>query len=54
VVLFALLIALGVRGLAIVMKRVEAIERWARRSMAVIFIGVGIYMTVAFTFGLLI
>jgi cytochrome c-type biogenesis protein len=52
VILFAILIALGVRGLGIVMKRVTAIERWARRVMAVIFIGVGIYMTVVFTFGL--
>jgi cytochrome c biogenesis protein CcdA len=54
VILFALLIAFGVRGFGIVMKRVEVIERWARRIMAVIFIGVGIYMTAAFTFGLLI
>jgi cytochrome c biogenesis protein CcdA len=53
VVLFAMLIALGTRGLGIALKRIAVIERWARRVMAVIFIGVGIYMTIVFTFGLL-
>ncbi len=54
VILFAMLIALGTRGLGVALKRLTVIELWARRVLAVIFIGVGIYMTVVFTFGLLI
>ena len=52
VVLFAVLIALGARGLGLAFKRVTVIERWVRRAMAVIFIGVGVYMTLGYTFGL--
>jgi cytochrome c biogenesis protein CcdA len=54
VVLFAVLIALGARGLGLAFKRLTSIERWARRVMAVIFIGVGVYMTLAYTVGLAI
>jgi len=52
VILFAVLIALGARGLGLAFKRLTSIERWARRVMAVIFIGVGVYMTLAYTVGL--
>lgn len=52
VVLFAVSIALGARGLGLALKRLALIERWSRRVMAVIFIGVGVYMTLAYTIGL--
>jgi cytochrome c biogenesis protein CcdA len=52
VVVFAVLIAAGARGLGVAFKRVTDVERWARRGMAVIFIGVGVYMTLSYTFGL--
>jgi cytochrome c biogenesis protein CcdA len=54
VVLFAVLIALGARGLGQAFKRMTLVERWARRVMAVVFIGVGVYMTLAYAFGLAI
>jgi len=54
VVLFAVLIALGARGLGLAFKRVTGIERWVRRVMAVIFLGVGVYMTLVYTLGLAI
>jgi cytochrome c biogenesis protein CcdA len=54
VVLFAVLIAFGARGVGVAFKRLTAVELWARRVMAVIFIGVGGYMTLAYTFGLAI
>jgi cytochrome c biogenesis protein CcdA len=52
VVLFAVLVAAGARGVGLAFKRVTLIERWARRIMAVVFLGVGIYMTLSFTFEL--
>jgi cytochrome c biogenesis protein CcdA len=52
VVLFSILVAAGARGVGLAFKRVTLIERWARRVMAVIFIGVGIYMTLSYTFEL--
>ena len=49
---FAVLVAAGARGLGLAFKRVTQVERWVRRAMAVIFIAMGLYMTLAFTFGL--
>jgi cytochrome c biogenesis protein CcdA len=52
VVMFAVLVAAGARGVGLAFKRVTLIERWVRRILAVIFIGVGIYMTLSYTFEL--
>jgi cytochrome c biogenesis protein CcdA len=47
---FALLIALGARSLAAVFDRLTQVERWARRVTGVVFIGVGIYFSLAYIF----
>jgi len=52
VVLFAVAVAMGARGVGLIFKRVTRIERWARRVTAVILIGVGVYMTLSYTFEL--
>jgi cytochrome c-type biogenesis protein len=52
VIAFAVLVALGARGLGVAFQRVTQVERWARRVMALIFIVMGLYMTLVFTFGL--
>jgi threonine/homoserine/homoserine lactone efflux protein len=52
VALFAILVAVGARGVGLAFDRLTLVERWARRALAVIFIGVGIYMTLSFTLGL--
>jgi cytochrome c biogenesis protein CcdA len=52
VVLFSVLVAAGARGVGLAFKRVTLVERWARRVLAVIFIGVGVYMTLSYTFQL--
>ena len=54
VITFAVLIALGARGVGLAFKRVTHVERWARRVMAVVFIGAGLYMTLSYTFGLVL
>lgn len=52
VVGFALLVAFGARFVGKVFDNLTVIERWARRITGVVFIGVGIYMTLIHTFGL--
>ena len=47
---FALLIALGARSLARAFGRISEVERWARRITGVVFLGVGIYYTLAYVF----
>jgi threonine/homoserine/homoserine lactone efflux protein len=51
VVAFAILIAFGTRFVARAFNRLTAVERWARRVTGVVFLGVGIYMTVVYTVG---
>jgi cytochrome c biogenesis protein CcdA len=53
VMLFSVLIALGARGVGAAFKRATEVERWVRRVLAVVFIGVGAYMTLAYTFSVL-
>lgn len=50
--IFSILIALGASRLARAYDRVVAFERWARYTTGVIFIGVGIYYSLTFIFGL--
>ncbi|MCB2156481.1 sulfite exporter TauE/SafE family protein [bacterium] len=45
---FALVIAFGANGLGAAFKRVSAFELWARRITGVLFIGIGIWMSVRF------
>ena len=44
--------AAGARGVGVAFKRVTLVERWVRRVLAAVFIGVGIYMTLSYTFEL--
>jgi cytochrome c-type biogenesis protein len=50
VVAFSFLIAFGARFVGRAFDRLAAVERWARRLTGVVFIVVGVYMTLAFTF----
>jgi cytochrome c biogenesis protein CcdA len=47
---FALAIALGARSLGKVFDKMTQIERWVRLATAVVFIGVGIYLTLLHLF----
>ena len=51
VVGFAILIAFGTRFVAKAFNSLTVVERWARRLTALIFLGVGIYMTLVYTMG---
>jgi cytochrome c biogenesis protein CcdA len=52
VVGFAVLIAFGARFVAKAFNSLTVVERWARRLTAIIFIVVGVYMTITYTFGI--
>jgi len=51
VVGFAVLIAFGTRFVAQAFNRLAVAERWARRLTGLVFLGVGIYMTIIYTVG---
>jgi hypothetical protein len=48
---FAILLAYGTRAAAAFIKGLTFMERYLRRLTAVVFIGIGIYFTVTYTFG---
>jgi cytochrome c biogenesis protein CcdA len=50
---FAFLVVLGTQAVARAFERVTQFERWARYATGVIFIGIGIYFTLAFVFRVL-
>lgn len=52
VVGFAILVAFGARFVARAFDRLAVVERWARRVTGVVFVAVGIYMTVIYTLGI--
>ena len=52
VVAFAVLVAFGARFVAKAFDRLAVVERWARRLTGVVFVVVGIYMTVIYTLGI--
>lgn len=52
VVAFAALVAFGARFVAKAFDRLAIVERWARRLTGVVFVVVGIYMTVIYTLGI--
>jgi len=43
VILFAWLIAYTISGIGSVHKKIKSFEKWFRRVVAVVFIGIGIY-----------
>ncbi len=51
VVVFAVAISLGARSVGKAFERVTAVGRWARRVTGLVFIGAGIYLTLAHVFG---
>jgi len=51
VVAFAVLIAFGARFVAKAFNSLSVVERWARRFTGLVFVGVGIYMTLIYTLG---
>ncbi len=53
VVAFAILVALGARSIGKVFDKVALFEKWARRVTGVVFIGVGIYLTLVYIFRVL-
>jgi cytochrome c-type biogenesis protein len=53
VVVFAVIIAWGVKSLGRVFNTITRIERWARIGTGIVFIGVGIYMMLDVIFGVL-
>lgn len=53
VVAFAILVALGARSIGKVFDKVAVFEKWARRVTGVVFIGVGIYLTLIYIFRVL-
>jgi cadmium resistance protein CadD (predicted permease) len=53
VFIFAVLIALGVKSIGRVFDRLSQLEKWARKLTAVVFVGVGIYLSLKNLFGLL-
>ena len=53
VVMFAVLIAFGAHSVGKVFDRITQVERWARRITGVVFIGIGIYFSLAYIFRVL-
>ena len=53
VVIFAFVVALGAHSLGRVFDQVTRIERWARRITGVVFVGVGIYLSLVYIFKVL-
>lgn len=53
VVVFAWIVAAGARSVGKVFDRVARVEVWARRVTGVVFVGVGIYLTLVYVFGVL-
>jgi len=51
VVAFAILIAFGARFVAKAFNRLAVVERWFRRLTGLVFVAVGIYMTLIYTLG---
>jgi cytochrome c biogenesis protein CcdA len=49
-VVFAVLVALSAHSVGKVFNRINHIERWARRITGVVFIGVGLYLTLVYVF----
>ena len=53
VLLFAILITLGTRAVGQAFNRITQFEWWARRATGVLFIGIGVYFSLAYIFRVL-
>jgi len=53
VLVVAVAVSLGVRSVGRAFDRLAAFDRWARRITGVVFVGVGIYLTLVYVFGVL-
>ncbi len=51
VVALAFLVAFGARFVGRTFSRLTVVERWARRLTGLVFVGVGVYMTLIYTLG---
>ncbi len=49
---FALVVAAGARSVDRLFRRVSALEAWGRRITGVIFVGVGVYLSLVYVFGI--
>jgi len=53
VLVFAVLIAVSTKSVGVLFNKVTVFERWARQVTGVIFIGVGVYLTLKYIFKIL-
>lgn len=53
VVIFAIVLAFGARWLGKVFERVTQVERWMRTATGVVFVGVGVYMSLVYVYRVL-
>ncbi|MCK5585778.1 sulfite exporter TauE/SafE family protein [Candidatus Bipolaricaulota bacterium] len=53
VVIFAIILAFGARWLGKVFERVTLVERWMRTATGLVFVGIGIYMSLAHVYRVL-
>jgi cytochrome c biogenesis protein CcdA len=51
VLVVALVVALGANSIGTAFRKLSSFEAWARRITGVVFIGVGIYLTLVYVFG---
>jgi cytochrome c-type biogenesis protein len=53
VVIFAIVLAFGARRLGKLFERVTQVERWMRMATGIVFVGVGIYMSLVYVYRVL-
>jgi threonine/homoserine/homoserine lactone efflux protein len=53
VLVFAVLIAAGAHAVARAFDRIQQFERWARLTTGVLFVGIGLYLTLSTVWGVL-
>ena len=53
VVIFAIVLAFGARWLGKLFERVTQVERWMRTATGIVFVGVGIYMSLVYVYRVL-
>ena len=53
VIIFAVVLAFGARWLGKIFERVTQVERWMRAITGVVFVGVGVYMSLLYVYHVL-
>ena len=53
VLVVAIVVALGAKSIGTAFRKLSEFEKWARRITGIVFIGVGIYLTLVYVFGVL-